>query len=137
MNYTIRPVVTAGVDAGQNLLSNGLDGIQNRNQQLEEFGITGTLDAGGIRENLIDFSTDYIPVAAQFIWIGRYKVDRKQFHDKTKKGILKKAGKNNFEKKVGDNPDIGVVNGEIILIGQGKFTGKTYHTGLKACDFFE
>lgn len=53
--------------------------------------------------------------------------------------ILNAAGKSNFVKIVGRNPNIEINKaGEIILKGVQKngFAGKVYNTGLSAEDFF-
>jgi hypothetical protein len=65
---------------------------------------------------------------------GGVRADAAIFHSKIKPAILKAAGK--YQGKVGKNPDIKVVGGNIHLQGTGPFKGKTFKTGLKASDFF-
>ena len=55
-----------------------------------------------------------------------------------KPNIFSTVGRSNFEKIVGSNPNITVVNGKIVLQGVGDgFKGKTYNTGLNAIDFLK
>lgn len=68
---------------------------------------------------------------------GLGKINSRVFH-KLKPDILDVAGRGNFSKVVGKNPDIFVENGKIHLRGVGGgFKGKTYSTGLNASDFFK
>lgn len=57
---------------------------------------------------------------------------------KVKKKILKRIGRKNFSKKVGDNPDIDItVEGVIILKGRGKFKNRPYFVSdISADDYF-
>jgi hypothetical protein len=73
-----------------------------------------------------------------YIYFGEgYKADSSEYHTKTKKSILAKAGKSNFSGVVGTNPDVKVIGGKIVLVGAGaEFKGKSYETGLDADDFF-
>jgi hypothetical protein len=65
-----------------------------------------------------------------------YKEDSAQYHSRIKPKILKSAGKANYVKIVGDNPDIQVNSDKIILIGvASKFRGKSYETDLDASSF--
>lgn len=68
-------------------------------------------------------------------------INSRKFHDVTKPNILKEVGKKipNWRSKVGDNPNIAIKNGEIILQSvdkYGKTSGKTLETGIKASTFF-
>jgi RHS repeat-associated protein len=61
------------------------------------------------------------------------------FHDVIKKKVLTAVGTKKYAYKVGNNPDIKVVNGEIILTGSrenARFKGKNFPTGLQAEEFF-
>ncbi|MDR2149133.1 MAG: RHS repeat-associated core domain-containing protein [Tannerella sp.] len=61
----------------------------------------------------------------------------KNFHH-IKNDILNTVGRNNFSHIVGDNPNISVVNGKIVLVGAGGgFAGKPFNTGLNANDFLQ
>ncbi len=69
---------------------------------------------------------------------GYGNVNKYLYHPSGGKGVKNQIlGKvKNFENFVGDNPNITVVNGEIVLVGQGgKYLGKTHNTGLQANDF--
>ncbi len=62
-------------------------------------------------------------------------VNKAKYHDFIKPGVLGSAGK--YYKYVGDNPDIFIQKGNIMLRGTGGgFVGKTYDTGLNVFDFF-
>ena len=65
-------------------------------------------------------------------------VSKDFFHKTLKPTILSAAGKGNFSKMVGTNPDITVVNGKIVLQGTGPgYKGKTFNTNLNANDFLQ
>jgi RHS repeat-associated protein len=74
----------------------------------------------------------------QFLYIGKIKLRRDDFHKNTKKEILKATDKE-YTKKVGDNPDITVnKSGNIELKATSpKHKGKTYDTGLNATDYLK
>jgi hypothetical protein len=69
--------------------------------------------------------------------IGKYAIPKQSFHRIVKNKILKTARKvGKYEHVVGDNPDIGVEGGKIILKGvEQSFKGKTFNTGLDAEKF--
>ena len=69
----------------------------------------------------------------KLLYFGKLAVNRDVFHKTLKPKILKSAG--SFSSKVGNNPDINVVGGNIHLTGTGPFRGKTFKTDLKASDF--
>lgn len=51
---------------------------------------------------------------------------------------LRETGKGHYSKVVGDNPDVDIKNGKIILKGTlSGFKGKTYETGLESSLFFD
>jgi hypothetical protein len=58
------------------------------------------------------------------------------YHREIKPDFLDDVGAKNYAKKVGTNPDLVVNKGEIELHGQGKFSGKTFKTGIKASEYF-
>jgi RHS repeat-associated protein len=65
-------------------------------------------------------------------------VNKEIFHKVIKKSILNATGKGSFSKVIGDNPDITVVNGKIVLQGtKPGFKGKTFNTELNANDFLQ
>jgi hypothetical protein len=66
-------------------------------------------------------------------------ISKDVFHKTVKGNILTKAVQGKFEKVVGTNPDITVVNGKIVLQGSknSPFHGKTYKTDLNANDFLK
>ena len=54
-----------------------------------------------------------------------------------KRSILEEAGINNFQKKVGRNPDIGFDRSKkIVLKGRGEFRGRTYMTEIDVDKYF-
>lgn len=65
---------------------------------------------------------------------GLGNVERELFHLSTKPAILEKAGK--YYKVVGNNPDVMVKDGLIILKGTGPYSGKVFKTCLSAIVFF-
>jgi hypothetical protein len=65
---------------------------------------------------------------------GKIAVPAKTFHRFIKPRILKDAG--SFEKTVGKNPDIHVVNDKIVLTGNGPYKGKTLTTNLNPNNYF-
>ncbi|WP_310554478.1 DUF6443 domain-containing protein [Flavobacterium sp.] len=69
----------------------------------------------------------------KLLYFGRLAVNKDIFHKSLKPKILKSAG--SFSSKVGNNPDISVVGGNINLTGTGPFKGKTFKTDLKASDY--
>ena len=71
------------------------------------------------------------------IYIGGKKVNQDVFHREIKPEILGKANPSKYSQTVGRNPDIKIVNGKVVLEGQGPYRGKTYETGLSASDFFK
>lgn len=71
------------------------------------------------------------------IYIGGKKVNQDVFHREIKPEILGKANPSKYSQTVGRNPDIKIVNGKVVLEGQGPYRGKTYETGLSANDFFK
>lgn len=73
----------------------------------------------------------------KFLHFGKIKVDRDFFHKKIKKNILKKSG--DFCAKLGENPDIEVVNGKIVFTGStnGPFKGKSFITSLDIEDYID
>lgn len=72
---------------------------------------------------------------ASFLFFGGVKVGKKVFHKQIKKIILKNSG--NYRKVVGNNPNIVIKNGKIILEGQGPYKGKSFETGLDFLDYFK
>jgi len=67
-------------------------------------------------------------------------INKKNFHDILKPDIIKAAGgKKKLNGIVGNNPDITVSNGKIVLQGtkDSPFRGKTYNTNLNANDFLQ
>lgn len=67
-------------------------------------------------------------------------MNKRFFHDVLKPDIIKAAGgKNTLNSIVGHNPDITVVNGEIVLQGtkDSPFRGKIHNTRLNANDFLK
>ena len=62
------------------------------------------------------------------------KVDKQLFHTVIKKNILKSSGA--FFKVVGNNPNISIEKGLIILKGTGPYAGKVYQTSLNPLNFF-
>jgi RHS repeat-associated protein len=69
----------------------------------------------------------------KLLYFGKLAVNKDIFHKTLKPKILKSAG--SFSSKVGNNPDISVVGGNIHLTGTGPFKGKTFKTELKASEF--
>ncbi|TCC97706.1 DUF6443 domain-containing protein [Pedobacter hiemivivus] len=72
---------------------------------------------------------------SKLLYFGKIAVNRDVFHRVIKKEILRNAG--DFVKKVGGNPDVGVVGGNIQLIGNGPYKGKTFQTTLKASEYLK
>lgn len=50
--------------------------------------------------------------------------------------LCKELGTRDYSKDIGNNPDIGVENGLIILKGRGKFTNKPYYRTVIPADSF-
>ncbi len=78
-------------------------------------------------------------LGGKFLFFGKYKVPKKDFHPSggggIKDDILTDAGE--FRAKVGNNPDVKVDNGKIRLTGTAdQFKGKTFNTDLDAEDYF-
>lgn len=72
---------------------------------------------------------------SKLLYFGKIAVDRDVFHRVIKKEILRNAG--DFVKNVGGNPDVGIVGGNIQLIGNGPYRGKTFQTSLKASEYLK
>lgn len=70
---------------------------------------------------------------SRLLYFGKIVVDRDVFHRVIKPKILNSAG--SFSSKVGNNPDIKVVGGQIHLTGTGPFKGKSFPTNLKASNY--
>ena len=80
--------------------------------------------------------------AGVYIFIRGYgKIAKDLFHPGGNRGIkidiLNDVGKSNYLKRVGNNPDIEVVNGLIQLNGTGPFNGRTYLTNLDAIKYLK
>jgi len=78
----------------------------------------------------------------KFLFFGKYKARRDLFHPSggggIKDNILDAAGRKQFGRIVGDNPDIKVVKDKIVLSGRGdRFKGKEFETGLNAADYLD
>ena len=78
--------------------------------------------------------------AEEFLHFGKNKIAKSLFHGSggVKERILEAVGFKKFGWKVGDNPDIMIKNGKIILQGSknGPFKGKSYPTNLNSKDYF-
>ena len=116
-----------------------------------EWGIDGMLYAadfafGGptgeslvAKSALVGITKGSSKVATKTIYVKGYgNVVEKMMHP-IKKRIFNKVGKMNFLKAVGNNPDIVIQNGKIVLQGtkNGPFSGKTYQTNLDANVYFK
>lgn len=72
---------------------------------------------------------------SRLLYFGKIAVDRDVFHRTIKPKILKSAG--SFSSKVGSNPDIKIVGGQIHLTGTGPFKGKSFPTNLNASEYLK
>lgn len=57
------------------------------------------------------------------------------FHEEIMKDIKKLIKDKKWGHKIGDNPDIGIEKGQVILKGRGQYKGKSQKTGLTPKDF--
>ena len=74
---------------------------------------------------------------SKYIYFGDvFKENAVNFYKNIKGNILSKLGKNNLAGRVGNNPDVKVVSGKIVLTGTGSFKGKSFKTKILASDFF-
>lgn len=71
------------------------------------------------------------------IRIGKMKIPDEVLHHKIKPNILGALDAKKYSWRVGNNPNINVKNGEIILEGTGPYKGKSWQTGLKASEYFQ
>jgi hypothetical protein len=101
--------------------------------------VTGTPPIPGFGKGISIIKTGTNAIKKGNIFIkGFGNVNKDFFHRTLKNDILKAVSKGRFEKIVGGNPNITVVNGKIVLQGVGGvFKGKTYNTGLNANDFLK
>ena len=113
---------STGTGAAANIADGARDAIATLGAELSEETTTWlVIGAAGRATKILRFG-------------GGYKAEARAFHREIKPQILKAVG--SFSGKVGNNPDVKIVDGIIHLVGNGPYRGRTMNTGLRALDFF-
>ncbi|UBM60052.1 hypothetical protein LAG90_05255 [Marinilongibacter aquaticus] len=129
-------------------LSEWWNGIKDAPENVKEIYSNGSLEdrirlsislVGLLRGKKASFSNVVIAGSrsSKLLYFGRIAVDRDVFHSTIKPDILKSSG--SYKNIVGNNPDIKIVNGKIILTGtkNSPYMGKSFNTKLNSLDFFK